>query len=91
VERQVRRRCAGCGWPRASSDDRGGKEGGPGPGEPKAPARPSLAVAAMPVRGRNGGGASAGAVRQRASRRRAAATCVARAKDARGIGLHGWR
>jgi hypothetical protein len=33
-----------------------------GPGEPKAPARPSMAVAAMPVRGRNGGGASAGAV-----------------------------
>jgi hypothetical protein len=35
----------------------------PGQGEPKAPARPSLAVAAMLVRGRNGGGASAGVVR----------------------------
>jgi hypothetical protein len=33
----------------------------PGPGEPKAPARPSLAVAAMPIRGRNGGSAGAGA------------------------------
>jgi hypothetical protein len=61
----------------------------PGPGEPKAPARPSLAVAAMLVRGRNGSGASAGAVRRCASRRRAAATCVAWAKDARGIGIHG--
>jgi hypothetical protein len=39
------------------------RKAAPGPGEPKAPARPSLAVAAMPVRGRNRGGASAGAVR----------------------------
>jgi hypothetical protein len=48
------------------------RKAAPGPGEPKAPARPSLAVAAMPVRGRNRGGASAGAVRRRASRRRVA-------------------
>jgi hypothetical protein len=39
------------------------RKAAPGPWEPKASARPSLAVAAMPVRGRNGGGASAGAVR----------------------------
>jgi hypothetical protein len=37
------------------------REVAPGLGGPKAPARPSLAVAAMPVRGRNGGGAGAGA------------------------------
>jgi hypothetical protein len=37
------------------------RKGALGPGEPKAPARSSLAVAAMPVRGRNGGGAGSGA------------------------------